>query len=116
MARPIGSKNKPKDDNGEALRNSVDGIDLGDYIARIEDLNAQQKEISSDRQAVFRELKQAGYDRDTVREIVRKRKLTVEQRHAAAALLDQYLSALGDYSDTPLGLASVARISAPPDV
>ena len=37
----------------------------------------------------------AGYDRDTVRALVRRRKLTEEQREAADALLDQYMSALG---------------------
>jgi Uncharacterized protein conserved in bacteria (DUF2312) len=59
---------------------------------------------------IFKELKQAGYDRDTVREIVRNRKLTVDQRETAAALLDQYTSALGDFAGTPLGQAGADRM------
>src|SRR5580704_8190701 len=77
MGRPRGSRNKPKD-NGESgangddgeLRNTISGEQLRGYIERIEYCNEQQAEISTDRQQVFKELKQAGYDRDTVREIV----------------------------------------------
>jgi hypothetical protein len=47
---------------------------------------------------------------NTMREIVRKRKLTAEQREAADALMDQYMSALGDFADTPLGQAGADRM------
>ena len=113
MGRPLGSKNKSNDekfDGDVPLRNSVSGSDLRDYITRIEDLNEQQKEISSDRSQVFKELKQAGYDRDTIRALVRRRKLTPEQRDTADALMDQYTSALGDFVGTPLGIAGADRI------
>jgi|HubBroStandDraft_6_1064221.scaffolds.fasta_scaffold71675_5 uncharacterized protein (UPF0335 family) len=114
MGRRLGSKNRPKDDNGlsgdEPLRNTVDREELRGYITRIEDLNEQQKEVSADRSQVFKELKQAGYDRDTVRALVRRRKMTEEQRDAADALLDQYMSALGDFAGMPLGQAGADRI------
>jgi uncharacterized protein (UPF0335 family) len=118
MATRLGSKNKPKDDwatsygddSGEPLRNTVSGEDLRGYIERIEVLEAEQKENTSDRQQVLKELKQAGYDRDTVRAIVRRRKLTEEQREAADALLEQYLSALGDFATTALGEAGASRM------
>lgn len=112
MPRPLGSKNKPSDDNGGdiPLRNTVSGDELRDYIVRIEDMNAQQAEISIDRQQVFKELKQAGYDRDTVRALVKRRKLTAEQREAVDALMDQYMSALGDFAGTPLGQAGADRM------
>jgi uncharacterized protein (UPF0335 family) len=73
-------------------------------------LNADQKALSSDRQQVLKELKQAGYDRDTVRAIVARRKLTREQREAADALMDQYMSALGDFAGTALGEAGSAAL------
>lgn len=115
MGRRPGSKNRPKNDNGEfaddvPLRNTVSGAELRDYITRIEDLNEQQKEISADRSQVFKELKQAGYDRDTVRAIIASRKMTAEQRETADALLDQYMSALGDFAGTPLGIAGADRM------
>jgi hypothetical protein len=33
-----------------------------------------------------------------------------EQRETAAALMDQYVSALGDFAGTPLGLAGADRM------
>jgi uncharacterized protein (UPF0335 family) len=111
MGRPRGSKNKSTFDDGNdddmPLRNTVSGPELRAYIERIEYCNEQQKEISSDRQQVFKELKQAGYDRDTVRALVTRRKLSEEQREAADALMDQYRSALGDFASTPLGEAAI---------
>lgn len=111
MGRPRGSKNKSSFDDGDGgdapLRNSVSGEELRAYIERIEYCNEQQTEISADRQQVFKELKQAGYDRDTVRALVARRKLTLEQREAADALMDQYRSALGDFASTPLGEAAI---------
>jgi uncharacterized protein (UPF0335 family) len=116
MGRPLGSKNKG-DGNGDRaagfevpLRNSVSGDDLRPYLERIERLNAEQKELSADRSQIYSELKTAGYDRKTVQEIVKRRKLTAEQRQNSAALLDMYLSALGDFADTPLGQAGAKQM------
>jgi uncharacterized protein (UPF0335 family) len=110
MGRPRGSKNKG-DGNGDAqLRNSISGDDLRPYIERIENLNEQQKALSVDRSEIYKELKASGYERKTVQEIVRRRKLTTEQRQNAAALLEMYLSALGDFADTPLGQAGARQM------
>jgi uncharacterized protein (UPF0335 family) len=114
MGRPRGSKNKSTFDDGEGdapPRNTVSGPELLAYIERIEYCNEQQTEISSDRQQVFKELRQAGYDRDTVRALVARRKLSEEQREAADALMDQYRSALGDFASTPLGEAAVEHLA-----
>jgi uncharacterized protein (UPF0335 family) len=108
MGRPKGSRNRPNNgdsDNVVELRNTVSGKELRGYLERIEYINERQKELSSDRSEIFKELKAGGYDGATVRAIVKNRQLTVEQRETAAALLDQYLSALGDFSNTPLGMA-----------
>jgi uncharacterized protein (UPF0335 family) len=112
MGRPRGSRNKVLDGDGEEmpLRNTVSGPELRNYIERIENINEEQKTLSVDRQQIFKELKQAGYDRDTVRGIVARRKLTAEQRETADALMDQYRSALGDFAGTPLGEAGADRM------
>lgn len=117
MGRPAGSRNKPKDDfdndNGGADgSNTVSGAELLTYIKRIEDCNNEQKSISSDRQQVFKELKQAGYNRDTVRAIVARRKLSAEERAAADARMAEYRSALGDLDGTPLGEAGARHMGA----
>jgi Uncharacterized protein conserved in bacteria (DUF2312) len=54
----------------------------------------------------------AGLDRPAVQEIVRRRKMTTKQRQSAAAILDMYLSALGDFADTPLGKAGADQMRA----
>jgi uncharacterized protein (UPF0335 family) len=109
MGRPLGSKNKGNGDDAPR-RNSVSGDELRPYLERIERLNADQKELSADRSEIYNELKTAGYDRKTVQEIVKRRKLTTEQRQNAAALLDMYLSAIGDFADTPLGQAGAKQM------
>lgn len=112
MGRPRGSKNKSAGNGDEApqLLNSVNGDDVRRYINNIEEINKEQKTLSSDRSQIYKTLEEAGYDRKTVQEIVKRRKLTLEQRQNAAALLDMYLSALGDFADTPLGQAGAARM------
>ncbi|MGH6836935.1 MAG: GapR family DNA-binding domain-containing protein [Methylocella sp.] len=116
MGRPKGSKNRPADkgddfgDNSGELRDGVSDKELHDYIDRIEALNKDQAEISADRQQVFKELKQAGYNRGTVGAIIERRKLTAEERDTADALMDQYMAALGDFAGTPLGEAGAGRV------
>lgn len=109
MGRPRGSKNKGNGDDAP-LRNSVSGDEVRRFLTRIEELNEEQKSISTDRSQIYTELQKAGFDRKTVQEIVRRRKLTTEQRQNAAALLDMYLSAIGDFADTPLGQAGADRM------
>jgi uncharacterized protein (UPF0335 family) len=107
MGRPRGSRNRPADnsDNPTLRGNTVNGDELLAYIERIEACNKEQKVVSSDRQQVFKELKQAGYNRDTVRAIVAERKLSAEECDLARARMAEYQSALGEYSNTPLGRA-----------
>jgi uncharacterized protein (UPF0335 family) len=110
---PRVTKNKGVDGNGDDVplrRNTANGAELRKYIERIEYCNEQQKELSVDRQQIYKELKQVGYARDEVREIVKRRKMTAEQRQERAATLDMYLSALGDFADSPLGQAGAERM------
>lgn len=114
MGRPKGSKNSPRNDGDgeETQRNTeVDGDKLEAYIRRIEEANTAQQEISSDRQQVFKELKAAGYNRDTVRAIVAIRKLSAEERAAADALMEEYMAALGSFAGTPLGRAGARGLA-----
>ena len=45
-----------------------------------------------------------------MRAIIARRKLNEAQREAADALMDQYVSALGDFVGTPLGQAGADRM------
>ena len=114
MGRPKGSKNSSREidggADGEERVNTVSGEELHNYITRIEACNEEQKEISADRQQIYKELKAAGYDRDTVREMVRLRNLPPDKRRLGKDLLEEYQAALGDFAFTPLGEAGADRM------
>jgi uncharacterized protein (UPF0335 family) len=111
MARPLGSKNKEFGNGDDVpLRvNTVSADELMEYIRRIEECDEEQKQISADRSQIYKELKQAGYDRRTVRQLVARRKLTAEQREANDALMAEYTQALGEFAGTPLGEAMAPK-------
>jgi uncharacterized protein (UPF0335 family) len=67
-------------------------------------------EVAQTRAAIHSQELSRNRRRDTVRALVRRRKLTAEQREAADALMDQYRSALGDFAGTPLGQAGADRM------
>jgi uncharacterized protein (UPF0335 family) len=114
MARHLGSKNKPKGDGGIGhnswLRDSVDASELRSYIERVEDMNEEIHSEQVVRAEIFIELKAAGYDVATVRAIIKRRAMDADKRETADALMDQYLTALGDFAGTPLGQAGADRV------
>ena len=64
-------------------------------IERIERLEEEKKGIADDIRDVYGEAKAVGYDTKTLREIVRLRKLSPDDRAERFAILDTYLAALG---------------------
>lgn len=82
-------------------------------IERIERLEEEKKGISDDIRDVYAEAKAVGYDAKIMRQIVRLRKMKPDDRREMEMVLDTYKAALGlDYSTTPLGEATVARMVA----
>jgi uncharacterized protein (UPF0335 family) len=96
--------------DGDALRNSIDSEELQSFVERIEGVNSEISDLNSDRRAIFKEIKAAGYDSATVRTIIKRRALDPDKRHAMDELLDLYISALGDFASTPLGTAGADRV------
>lgn len=64
-------------------------------IERVERLEEEKKGISDDIRDVYSEAKSVGYDAKIMRQIVRLRKLTPDDRHAMEMVLETYKSALG---------------------
>ena len=64
-------------------------------IERIERLEEEKKGIADDIRDVYLEAKAVGYDPKIMRQIVRLRKLPVNDRKEMEAILDVYKSALG---------------------
>lgn len=65
------------------------------FMERIERLDEEKKGISDDIRDVFSEAKGQGYDTKIMRQILKLRKMTHDDRQEMEALLDVYKSALG---------------------
>jgi uncharacterized protein (UPF0335 family) len=65
------------------------------FIERIERLEEEKKGIADDIRDVYSEAKGQGYDAKIMRQIVRLRKMTNDDRAEMEAVLETYKSALG---------------------
>ena len=65
------------------------------FIERIERLEEEKKGLADDARDVYSEAKSVGYDTKIMRQIVRLRKMSHQDRQEMEAILDIYKSALG---------------------
>jgi uncharacterized protein (UPF0335 family) len=65
------------------------------FIERIERLEEEKKGIADDVRDVYSEAKGQGYDAKIMRQIVRLRKMSHQDRQEMETILDLYKSALG---------------------
>ena len=65
------------------------------FIERIERLEEEKKGIADDIRDVYSEAKSQGYDAKIMRQIVRLRKMTNDDRAEMEAVLETYKSVLG---------------------
>ena len=84
------------------------------FIERWERLEEEKQAIAADQKDVLSEAKSRGYDTKTIREIIKLRKLTPDQRREREALLDTYKAALGMLDGTPLGKWAMERLKPKP--
>ncbi|MCI5046271.1 MAG: DUF2312 domain-containing protein [Aquisalinus sp.] len=75
---------------------SVAADRLRSFIERVERLEEDKAAIMNDIKEVFAEAKGEGYDVKTLRQVIRLRKMDRADRQEMEALLELYLSALGD--------------------
>jgi uncharacterized protein (UPF0335 family) len=65
------------------------------FIERVERLEEEKKGVADDVRDVYSEAKSQGYDTKIMRQIVRLRKMSQEDRQEMEAILDTYKAALG---------------------
>jgi uncharacterized protein (UPF0335 family) len=65
------------------------------FVERVERLEEEKKALADDIRDVYAEAKANGFDVKALRQVVRLRKLDVEERKEQEAILDTYLQALG---------------------
>jgi len=66
------------------------------FIERVERLEEEKKTIADDIKEVYAEMKGTGFDTKAVRAIIRMRKKDQAERQEEEAILDLYLSAIGE--------------------
>ncbi len=76
--------------------NSLASGKLKSLIGRIERIEVDLANAQSDRKEIYKEAKSSGFDAKVMRKVVRLRKLDPADRAEEDALVDVYLSALGD--------------------
>jgi len=81
---------------------SVEGVTtvaadrLRSFIERVERLEEEKAVIQDDTKEVYAEAKGEGYDVKILRQVIRIRKMDRAERQEQEAILDLYLSALGE--------------------
>ena len=75
---------------------NVSGDQLKAFIERIEHLEEEKKSYSDDIKDVYLEAKSNGYDPQIIKSVVKIRKEDKTKREEYEAVLELYLSALGE--------------------
>lgn len=89
----------------------IDKGRLESFIQRIERLNEEKDNITTDIKEVYAEAKSSGYDDKIMRKIIAERKKDDADRQEEAYLLDAYRNALGMLADTPLGESAMKNVA-----
>ncbi|MEH0194548.1 GapR family DNA-binding domain-containing protein [Caulobacter sp. CCNWLY153] len=89
-----------------ANRNPLEAV-----IADIEDLEAEKAQIDEQIRERKKQAKQDGFSLKMINRVLKRRKMTEEQRSEEDALLQIYEGALGMLGGTPLGEAALRRLS-----
>jgi uncharacterized protein (UPF0335 family) len=78
-----------------AGHNSVSADQLRTIIERVENLEAEKRELSEDIKEVYGEAKSNGFDTAAIRAIIRMRREDSAKRKEREAMIELYLSNLG---------------------
>ncbi len=69
---------------------------LKSIVERIERLEEEKKTIADDIKEVYAEAKGSGYNPKIIRQVVRLRKIDIDERRENEAILDLYMQAVGE--------------------
>ena len=78
-------------------------------IERIERLEEEKRTLQGDIKDIFAEAKSAGFDPKVMKQMIKERKLSQDEREEWEALCQTYRAALGMLDGTPLGDAARKR-------
>lgn len=88
-------KAPPKKEDRMSDPYTVTGDELRQFIERIEQLEAEKKDIADQIKEVYAEIKGRGFDSKAVRKLVSLRRKDPQERQEEDAILELYMNALG---------------------
>ena len=87
-----------KENSSEEQAKDVGGVTgqrLRAFIDRVERLEEEKTALAEDIKEVYGEAKAVGFDKKTIRKIIRLRKMDIDKRREEDELLELYKSAIG---------------------
>lgn len=87
--------------------NSDEKIKLSGYISEIERVDAEVRELTSERGTIYKSAKEAGFDTKALKHVIKMRRMEKTKRDEFEAAVDAYQHAMGDFITTPLGQAGM---------
>ncbi len=77
------------------MTNEIEPNRLKSIIERIERLEEEESALRADKKEVYAEAKMTGFDTKILKQVIKLRKMTSEDRNEQEILLDTYISSLG---------------------
>ena len=77
------------------MTDNIAAAELRQFIERFEHLDAEKRDIADQQKEVLAEAKGRGYCINTIREIIKLRKMRDDERAERDAVLELYMSAIG---------------------
>ncbi|MCB5409724.1 DUF2312 domain-containing protein [Pseudogemmobacter faecipullorum] len=74
---------------------NVTADELRQFIERIEQMEAEKKDVADQIKEIYAEIKGRGFDSKAIRKIVSLRKKDADARQEEEAILEVYMNALG---------------------
>jgi uncharacterized protein (UPF0335 family) len=96
MNDPLGVGPAPSRAPAHEGHNSVAAEQLRQYVTRIENLHEERKALGDDIRDVIQEAASAGFDKKAIKAVVAYRAKDRSDREAHDAIVQLYLSTLGD--------------------
>lgn len=84
------------------ITNNAEGQQLLAFIERVERVDSDMAELREDRKEIIKEARSNGYDTDSIRRILKMRKMGRDARMEAQAIDEMYMHSIGMDDEPPL--------------
>jgi uncharacterized protein (UPF0335 family) len=90
-------------------------LKLGGFVSELERVDADVRELTSERGTIYKAAKEAGFDTKALKHVIKMRRMERSKRDEFESAVDAYRVALGDFVTTPLGQAMAPQSEAHPN-